>query len=251
MTTISAIIIDDEPLARDLIRQYLTEFPWIELVEECGDGFQGLKAIQEKQPDLVFLDVQMPKITGFELLELLENPPVIIFTTAYNEFAIKAFEMNAVDYLLKPFAKERFRQAIEKAKLSIHSKKEYTNNLIQLQRESMPLGTEKLLRVVVKNGAKIHVMPVSEIIYIAAEDDYVMIHTQSAKYLKQQTMKHFENALDTSLFVRIHRSYMVNIDYISQLEQYEKESYRLILKNKEILPVSKSGHSILKQVLGV
>jgi len=244
------VIIDDEPLARDLIKSFLGELGEMQLVGECSDGFQGLKAIQETKPDLVFLDVQMPKITGFEMLELMDQPPMIVFTTAYNEYAIKAFEMNAVDYLLKPFSKERFKQAVDKAMDGKLRKAQTEKNLQNLQNETVHLK-EFLQRVVVKTGQKIQVLPIADIHYLEAQDDYVMIYTNGAKYLKQQTMKHFEKALDPALFVRIHRSYIVNVNQMAQLEQYEKESYKLLLKDKSVLPVSKSGYADLKLVLGI
>jgi len=249
MNKLKAIIIDDEPLARELIKSYLSDHPNIELLTECSDGFQGLKAIQEHKPDILFLDVQMPKITGFEMLELVEEPPIVIFTTAYNEYAIKAFEMNAVDYLLKPFARERFKLAIEKA-VENHRLKQ-NQPIEKLQTDLQKVSGEKLQRIVVKNGAKIHVLPTNDLIYLEAQDDYVMLYGKEGKYLKEQTMKYFEANLDSSQFIRIHRSYIANVNNIVQLEHYEKESYRLILTNKAILPVSKSGYVLLKKVLDI
>lgn len=249
MNKLKAIIIDDEPLARELIKSYLIDHPAIELIAECGDGFQGLKTIQELKPELIFIDVQMPKITGFEMLELVENPPIVIFTTAYNEFAIKAFEMNAVDYLLKPFARERFKLAIEKAKENHRLKQ--NQPMEKLQTDLQQVSGEKLQRIVVKNGAKIHVLPANELIYLEAQDDYVMLYSNEGKYLKEQTMKYFETNLDANQFIRIHRSYIVNVNNIKQLEHYEKESYRLILSNKAVLPVSKTGYVLLKKLLNI
>jgi two-component system LytT family response regulator len=243
-----AIIIDDEQLARDLIKSFLLDYPSIEIIAECSDGFEGLKAIQELQPDLIFLDIQMPKITGFEMLELIEKPPVVVFTTAYNEFAIKAFEMNASDYLLKPFSKERFGKAIEKAEEKCASKEEGQKKIKELINNNL-FNSEKIEMVVVKTGSKIKVIPVNEILYLEAQDDYVMIYINDGKYLKQQTMKYFEDVLDPSAFVRIHRSYIVNINQIAQIEVYEKESYCAYLKNKMKLPISKSGYGMIKKVL--
>ena len=252
MATLTALIIDDEPLARNLIIQYLLDFPVIQVLGQYADGFQGLKAIQEQRPDVVFLDIQMPKITGFELLELLDNPtPIIIFTTAYSEYAIKAFELHALDYLLKPFPKDRFKQAIDKAIETHQLHKSQLPALHLLQNDPTHVGIEKLQRIVVKNGVKIHVLPISDIVYLEAEDDYVMVHTQDDKYLKQQTMKYFESVLDGQQFVRIHRSFILNVDYIGQIEQYEKETFRAILTTKAQLPISKSGYGILKGVLGI
>jgi two-component system LytT family response regulator len=245
-----ALLIDDETLARELIRSFLKGFPQIEIVGECSDGFQGLKMIQEAQPDLVFLDVQMPKLTGFEMLELMESPPMIVFTTAFNEYAIKAFEMSAVDYLLKPFSRERFKLTMDKIVENSQAKELAVRNLQNLQTETSHLQ-DPLNRIVVKTGTKIQVLPVSEVICVEAQDDYVMLYTENGKYLKEQTMKYFENALDRKLFVRIHRSYIVNVEHMGQIEHYEKESHRLTLKNKMVLPVSRSGYVELKKVLGI
>lgn len=213
---------------------------------ECSDGFQGLKTIQELKPDLVFLDVQMPKLNGFEMLELLENPPVIIFTTAYNEYAIKAFEMNAIDYLLKPFSRERFGKSVEKALRKAGSAEEAGAVKEFINKVSV---TEKTGRIVVKTGTKIQVISVEEIQYLEAQDDYVMLYTADGKFLKQQTMKHYEASLDSNEFVRIHRSYIVNIHEVTKIELYEKDSYQVLLKNGAKLPVSKSGYSLLRKEL--
>jgi two-component system LytT family response regulator len=244
---LKAIIIDDEQLARDLIRSFLLEHPSIQLVGECSDGFEGIKAIQELKPDLIFLDIQMPKISGFEMLELIEDPPVVIFTTAYNEFAIKAFEMNAVDYLLKPFSRDRFSKALDKAAEKCKHKDE-GKRIKDLVNDNF-YQPEKPDRILVKTGSKIKIIPVADLQYLEAQDDYVMLYVKEGKYLKQQTMKFFESLLDPSLFVRIHRSYIVNINEIAQIETYEKESYCAVLKNHTKLPISKSGYSHLKKVL--
>jgi two-component system, LytTR family, response regulator len=245
---LKAIIIDDEQLARDLIRSFLLAHPSIQLIGECSDGFEGMKTIQELKPDLIFLDIQMPKITGFEMLELIEDPPVVIFTTAYNEFAIKAFEMNAVDYLLKPFSRDRFSKALEKAEEKCKHKEEDQKKLKELVNNNI-YPSEKIERILVKTGSKIKIIPVNDLQYLEAQDDYVMLYIKEGKYLKQQTMKFFEAHLDPSLFVRIHRSYIVNINEVVQIEAYEKESYCAVLKNHTKLPISKSGYSQLKKVL--
>ena len=227
---IKSLIIEDEKPARDLIRHYLKQFPEIEVCGEFQDGFSGAKAIQEIGPDLVFLDVQMPKLTGFELLELLENPPLIIFSTAYDEFAIKAFEMSAVDYLLKPYTSERFGQAITKVLQKFEEKKS-SKEPVQTVLSSLEEKPEILQRIAVKNRHKIDVIPVSEILYLEAADDYVMIYTADKNVLKEKTMKYMETHLDPAQFLRIHRSYIVNVNFIARLELYEKESYAVVLKN--------------------
>ncbi|MBN1415431.1 MAG: LytTR family transcriptional regulator DNA-binding domain-containing protein [Bacteroidales bacterium] len=246
MNTIKALIIEDEELARKLILNYLKETDFVEIICECDNGFDGVKAITELKPDLIFLDIQMPRLNGFEMLELVDNPPEIIFITAHNEFAIKAFEMNAVDYLLKPYSKDRLLSALNKAVERIKSrqpKAKTIHNLIQ-----MPI-TEKLERVVVKSGTKIKVIPAEKIIYLEAQDDYVMIYTEEGKHLKQATMKHFEDCLDPSLFIRVHRSYIVRVDQVVQLEPYSKDNYVLKLKNGVSLKVSRNGLKSLKEKL--
>jgi two-component system LytT family response regulator len=246
MEKIKALIIEDEELARELIKNYLKESDIIEIIHECDNGFDGVKAIAELKPDLVFLDIQMPRLNGFEMLELVENPPEIIFITAHNEFAIKAFELNAIDYLLKPYSKDRLFAALNKTIERIKSNpgvEKKLQHLIQL-----PI-TEKLERVVVKSGTKIKVIPVEKIIYLEAQDDYVMIYTGEGKHLKQATMKHFEDCLDLSEFIRVHRSYIVRIDQVVLLEPYSKDNYVLKLKNGTALKVSRGGMKNLKEKL--
>lgn len=239
------IIIEDEQPARDLIRYYLSKHADIELAGEYPDGFTGLKAIHELKPDLVFLDVQMPKLTGFEMLELLEDHPHIVFTTAFDQFAIKAFEMNAVDYLLKPYSQERFDSAIQK----VFDRSGNENNAkVKRLAEHFTETREMLDRIVVKIGSKIKVIPV-ETIFLESQDDYVMIYTPEGKFLKQQTMKYFEIHLNTSTFCRIHRSYLANINNIKQLELYEKNAYLAVLSNGAKLKVSDAGYKALKNVM--
>ncbi|MBK0404131.1 LytTR family transcriptional regulator DNA-binding domain-containing protein [Adhaeribacter sp. BT258] len=242
-----AVLIDDEPLARMLVKEYLQNFPQINVVEECNDGFEGLKAISQHQPDLVFLDVQMPKVTGFEMLELLEEPPAVIFTTAFDEYAIKAFDAHAVDYLLKPFSPERFNQAVEKflQKNATPESKKTTKALL----ETVGKTEEKLDRVVVKTGTKIRIIPESEILFLEAEGDYINIHTPEGRFLKTKTMQYFEDALDPKKFVRIHRSYIIQLAQITKIEPYEKDTHTVVLKNGARLPVSRNGYAKLKQVL--
>lgn len=242
------IIIDDEPLARSIVKEYLQKHSDLELMTECGDGFEGVKAIQQHQPDLIFLDIQMPKINGFEMLELIEQPPNVIFTTAFDEYAIKAFEAHAIDYLLKPFNQERFDKAVAKWK--------------EQQQSNAPAKTEELLdtasqspsqshRVVVKNGSKIKIIPVHDIFYLEAADDYVKIHTQEGYFLKNKTMNHFEQVLDGQQFVRSHRSYIVNVQQITRIDPYEKDNHIAILRSGLKVPVSRGGYGKLKAVLGL
>ncbi|MEO5942106.1 MAG: LytTR family DNA-binding domain-containing protein [Ferruginibacter sp.] len=241
------VIIDDEPLARMLVKEYLQVYPQVEIMEECGDGFDGLKAIQKYQPDLIFLDIQMPKINGFEMLELVENPPAVIFTTAFDEFAIKAFETHAIDYLLKPFSKERFDKAMQKYSLqNATSNKVQTQSLLDTASQS-----HSEHRVVVKDGVKIKIIPLQQIQYLEAADDYVKIHTAEGIFLKKKTMQFFENGLPAQQFVRIHRSYIVAVSLINKIDHNEKDSYLLLLSTGTKLPVSKSGYIKLKEILGL
>ncbi|HBS85131.1 MAG: DNA-binding response regulator [Bacteroidetes bacterium GWF2_38_335] len=248
MKKLKTIIIEDEQPARDLVKFYLKDFPEIELIDECDDGFKGIKSIQEHKPDLIFLDIQMPKLSGFELLELLDEYPQIIFTTAYDQYALKAFELNAVDYLLKPFSKERFRSAVEKAMEKLGQK-----NGTQEQAESLNRITdenpEELTRIVVRSSGKIVVIPVDSVSHFEAEDDYVMIFSAQGKHLKKATMKFFESRLDSKKFIRVHRSCIVNVDFITKIELMEKEMYLLILKDNSKLKVSKSGYKLLRDKL--
>lgn len=242
------IIIDDEPLARAVIKEYLLQHPQLQLADECGNGFEGVKAIQQHNPDLVFLDVQMPKITGFEMLELLDNPPHIIFTTAFDEYAMQAFEANAVDYLLKPFSQERFNKAIGKWKDSKAIKHQPAVEQLIEQVSKHPSHAQ---RVVVKTGSKIKIIPLTEIQYLEASDDYVKIVTAEGSFLKKSTMSYFENVLDAGVFIRTHRSYIINIQQITRIDPYEKENHIAILKSGAKIPVSRSGYPKLKAMLGL
>ena len=245
-----ALIIDDEPLARMVVLEYLQGFPQIEVIQECNDGFEGLKAIQLHQPDLVFLDVQMPKINGFEMLELVEQQPAVIFTTAFDEYAIKAFEAHAVDYLLKPFNKDRFNKAIEKylAQAPTAASPKQTEQVLEAVAANSPAQHE---RIVVKTGTKVKIIPVQDVQYLAADDDYVSVYTAEGSFLKNKTMKFFEQMLDPRYFVRVHRSYIIAINQITRIDPYEKDAHLAILKSGAKIPVSKTGYVKLKQVLGI
>ena len=241
------ITIDDEPLARSIVKEYLQKYPELEVVEECNDGFEGFKAIQQHQPDLIFLDIQMPKINGFEMLELLDQAPAVIFTTAFDEYAIKAFEAHAVDYLLKPFSQERFDKAIQKWKEQKVSSQKNTEELLETASHS-PAQSQ---RIVVKTGSKIKIIPVHDVFYLEAADDYVKVHTQEGSFLKNKTMSHFEKTLDPQQFVRSHRSYIINIQQITRIDPYEKDNHVAILKSGTKVPVSRNGYVKLRTVLGL
>ncbi len=249
MKTYKTLIVEDEKPARDLLKAYLADFEELKIAGEFDNGFSGLKAINEMKPDVVFLDVQMPKLTGFEMLEVLEHHPEIIFTTAYDQYAIRAFEQNAVDYLLKPFSRERFSEAVGKLKSRLENKTEAKEEQTQKLRIHLAEGEDKLHRVVIKKSGKIHVVSTTAIHFLEAQDDYVMIYTDEGKYLKQQTMKYFEQHLDNSQFVRVHRSYIANISSIERIEPYEKTNYILILKDGNKVPVSRNGMQTLKENL--
>src|SRR4030095_3346744 len=241
------IIIDDEPLARSIVIEYIQHFPDLFVSQVCSNGFEALKAIQQYAPDLIFLDIQMPKINGFEMLELIENPPAVIFTTAFDEYAIKAFESNAVDYLLKPFSKDRFDKALQK----YISKKKSDVQKTEAVLESAAQSPVQQNRVVVKDGSKIKIIPITQIQYLEAADDYVKIFTAEGSFLKKKTMSYFEQSLQAFQFARIHRSYIVNTQLITRIDAYEKDSHILLLSTGAKLPVSKAGYSKLKDVLGI
>jgi two-component system, LytTR family, response regulator len=245
---ISAIIIDDETLARELIKRYTGHHPNVEVIFECSNGFEAIKKINENKPDLIFLDIQMPKINGFEMLELLEYPPVIIFTTAYDQYALKAFEVNAVDYLLKPFSQERFDEALNKAISCLENKsleERKLKGLVKLYDQKKDF----LDRIVVKDSQNISIIPLENIKYLEAQDDYVMIHTLTKKYLKQKTMRYFEEHLNPKDFIRIHRSFIVAVKEIKKIELAEKETYQVVLDDKKTLPLSRAGYNKLKDLL--
>ena len=241
-----AIIIDDEPLARSVVKEYLTAHPDIDVVQECGDGFEGVKAIATNSPDLIFLDIQMPKINGFEMLELIDNPPAVIFTTAFDEYAMQAFEANAIDYLLKPFNQERFDKAIQKWKNQNMNAQSLTPILQDVVKQP-----EERNRVVVKVGSAIKILPVQEIYYIEAYDDYVKIHTKDGYHLKKKTMNFFENALNQDQFVRVHRSYIISLSQLTKIEIKEKDTHVAKMKDGTIVPMSKTGYTKLKDILGL
>ena len=243
---IKAILIDDEPLARSILKEYLQAFPDIEVVSECSDGFEGVKAIAQQKPDLVFLDIQMPKINGFEMLELVENPPSVIFTTAFDEYALKAFELHAIDYLLKPFSQDRFEKAIQKWKNQMPGSQKGMATL--LETTSQP---EERQRIVVKKGINIIILPVHTVHYIEAFDDYVKVHTKEGFYLKKKTMGHYEKTLDSKQFVRVHRSYLLNLQELTRIEPLEKDTHIALLKSGAKVPLSQSGYAKLREVLGI
>ncbi len=247
--SIRTIIVDDEHLARALVREYLREEPDIEVIAECGNGFDAVKAVAEYRPDLLFLDVQMPKLDGFEVLELVGSELAVVFTTAHDQYAMKAFDAAAVDYLLKPFDQERFRTALERVRRRIG------------ERRAMPAATDLKTaaqapgqhpqRIVVKDGTRIHIIPLSQLDYAEAQDDYVGLHSAGKVYLKQQTISSLESSLDPARFVRIHRSFVLNIERISKIEPYTKDVRLAILSDGSQLPVSRAGYLRLKELMNI
>jgi two-component system LytT family response regulator len=262
-TPIKAIIIDDEPLARLIVQEYLQSWTQITVMQECGDGFEGIKAIQQHHPDLIFLDIQMPKINGFEMLELVDDPPAVIFTTAYDEYAIRAFETHAVDYLLKPFNKDRFDKALRKwldqhadhqAALAGRLEASAPSRVVDDPESLLDTASQspaQQQRIVVKTAGKIKIIPLEDIHYLEASDDYVKIHTHNGAFLKNRTMSYFERVLDPNRFVRTHRSYIINVQQVTRIDPYEKDSHLCVLSAGAQVPVSKAGYVKLKAVLGL
>lgn len=248
MEKINCLIIDDEKLAREITKRYLAKHENINILGECQNGFEAVKSIAELKPDLIFLDIQMPKINGFELLELIDEPPAIIFSTAFDQYALKAFEVNAIDYLLKPFSQERFDTALEKAISRISYSVNERNDYAALK-ENYDEEIEYLNRIVVKKGNDIVIINVEKILYLEAQDDYVSIVTENGKFLKQKTMKYYEDKLPQDHFIRIHRSNIINLNYMKKIEPMEKENYAAVMSNSEILQISRSGYQKLKSFL--
>jgi len=242
---IRAVIVDDEDLARQVVRELLLEHPEIEVVAECANGFEAVKAVTEFKPDLVFLDIQMPKLDGFEVLELIGTDMAIIFATAYDQHALRAFEVHAVDYLLKPFGAERFEQALARAKQRMSGK---LPPPAELKAANRPAG-EYAERIVVRDGTRVHIIPVSKLDFAEAQDDYVALASEGKKYLKQQTISSVESSLDPERFLRIHRSYLVNLERVNKIEPYGKDTHVAILRDGARLPVSRSGYGRLRAVL--
>jgi len=249
MTTAEAkirtVIVDDEDLARQVVRELLAEHPEIAIVAECANGFEAVKMVTELKPDLVFLDIQMPKLDGFEVLELIGTEMAIIFATAYDQHALRAFEVHAVDYLLKPFGSERFNQALARAKQRLGGKLPSPSEL----KASTRAPGEYAERIVVRDGARVHIIPISKLDYAEAQDDYVALASEGKKHLKQQTISSIESSLDPNRFLRVHRSYVVNLEKVTKIEPYGKDTHVAILSDGARLPVSRAGYSRLRAVL--
>lgn len=244
---IRAIIVDDEALGRESLKSVLRDFPDIEVVGECADGFEAVQAVQQLKPDLLFLDIQMPRLDGFDVVELLgKETPFIIFVTAYDEYALRAFDAQALDYLLKPVKKERLHKSIERLQGQIQARaRESMANLVQKhRRDQAPLG-----RLLIRDNTQVAIIPVGEIVYIEAQDDYVKIFTQQKTHLKSETLGSLEQKLDPTIFCRIHRSYILNTDFLTAIEPYTKDCRIVKLKNGKTLPLSKTGYDRLLELI--
>ncbi len=242
---ICAVIVDDEELARQMLREFLAGHPEIEIAAECANGFEAVKAVTDLKPDLVFLDIQMPKLYGFEVLELIGTDRAVVFVTAYDEYAIRAFDIHAVDYLLKPFSAERFETALQRARGRLGGTLPAP---IELSSSARP-PSQPLERIVVRDGSRVFIIPVAKLDYAEAQDDYVALATEGKKHLKQQTISSLESALDPSRFLRIHRSYIVNLEKVTKVEPYSKDNHVVVLSNGTQLPVSRSGYARLRDFL--
>jgi two-component system LytT family response regulator len=248
---IRAVIVDDEELARHLLREYLNQAGGVEVIAECANGFEAVKTIAERKPDLVFLDVQMPKLDGFEVLELIDPSVAVVYVTAYDQYAMRAFDAHAVDYLLKPFSTDRLKKALERARQRLGEPTPAKPRISATELSAAARAPEqKLERIVVKDGAKVHIIPLEKLDYVEAQDDYVALRSEKKNYLKQQTISSVEAQLDPKKFVRIHRSYIVNLERIARIEPYTKDSRVAVLNDGTQLPVSRSGHARLKELLG-
>jgi two-component system LytT family response regulator len=242
---LKVIIVDDEPLARQIVREFLSHHVEIETVAECANGFEAVQAVTEQKPDILFLDIQMPKLNGFEVLELIERDLAVVFTTAYDEFAVKAFEVHAADYLLKPFSQERLDEALEQAKRRLPPTTTQLDALVKASHSPH----QPLERILIRDGSKVHIIPSEKIDYIKAQDDYVSIKADGRSFLKQARLSALEEQLDPQKFIRIHRSFILNIDRLSKIEPYAKDSRVAILTDGTRLQVSRAGYAKLKEQL--
>jgi two-component system LytT family response regulator len=237
--------VDDEALARAVVREYLAAMPGVEIVAECANGFEAVRAVTQHDPDVLFLDIQMPKLDGFEVLELIAGDVTVIFVTAYDQYAIRAFEVHAVDYLLKPFSPERLAEALDRARLRVAAKEKVPDGLVAAGRARQT----PLERILIRDRADVHVIPVEKIDYLESQDDYVSVKAAAKSYLKEQTLAELETLLDKDVFVRIHRRYILNIARLAKIELAVKDNRIAILADGSKLPISRSGYARLKELL--
>lgn len=241
-------IVDDEEPARLVLREYLEGEPDVEVVAECANGFEAVKAVTEHKPDLVITDIQMPKLDGFEVLDLVGRDTNVIFATAYDEYALKAFEVHAIDYLLKPFSRDRMREALARARQRIAAGKPSKPDAAAVAGAARPAGSW-ITRIVIRDGSEVHVVPLDRVDYVEAQDDYIAVHAGERTLLKDQTLTSLESQLDPRRFVRIHRSYLLNLDRLARLETATKDTKMAVLRDGRRLPVSRSGYDRLQQLL--
>ena len=243
-----AVIADDEELARRVLREYIEREPGIEIVAECANGFEAVKAVAEHNPDVIFLDVQMPKLDGFEVLELIDREVAVVFVTAFDQYAMRAFDAAAVDYLLKPFGEDRFRAALRKIEQRTGEARS-ASLPAELKNAVRPAG-EYLERIVVKDGARVHVIPAGKLDYAEAQDDYVALRSEGKTWLKQQTIASLEASLHPRRFVRVHRGYLVNIERIARIEPNTKDTWIAVLTDGTRIPVSRGGYARFNHLVG-
>ena len=246
---IRAVLVDDEQLARQVLREFVSAHADLEIVAECSNGFEAVKAVTEQKPDLLFLDVQMPKLDGFEVLELIGNETAVVFVTAYDNYAIKAFEVHAVDYLLKPFNSDRFDAALTRAKQRLAGAAPQKSPVAADLAASARPPAQFLDRIAVRDGSQVFIIPVAKLDYAEAQDDYVALVTAGKKHLKQQTISNLEASLDPAHFLRIHRSYIVNLERVAKVEPYGKDTHVAVLSTGAQIPVSRAGYARLKAFL--
>ncbi len=241
---IQTLIVDDEMLARGLIREYLQTHADVHIMGECDNGFDAVKAITDKRPDLVFLDIQMPRLSGLEVLELTQRDHGVIFTTAYDQYALKAFDLRAVDYLLKPFSQTRFDEALERARRLLGQASPALQALVHAP------PTARLDRILVRDRNQVHVVALEAVVCVEAQDDYIQIHTTERRFLKTQGLSELESRLDPALFVRVHRSWLINLAHLKNIERLAKDSFVAVLHNGLQVPISRAGHERIKALIG-
>lgn len=241
----TAIIADDEELARRLMREYLEGESDVEILGECANGFEAVKAVAEQKPDVLFLDVQMPRLDGFEVLELIGAEVAVVFVTAFDQYAMRAFDAAAVDYLLKPFSAARLHEAIGRVRRRLGEVRPAPAEL----RNAARAPGEYQTRLVVKDGAKVHVIPAGRLDYAEAQDDYVALRSEGKLWLKQQTITSLEAALDPARFLRVHRSYLVNIEKIARVEPNTKDTWIAVLHDGAQIPVSRAGYAAFRKLI--
>jgi two-component system, LytTR family, response regulator len=239
-------IVDDEPLARAVLREYLAAMADVEVIAECTNGFEAVKVVAELHPDLLLLDVQMPKLDGFEVLDLVGRDVAVVFVTAYDQYALRAFDVHAVDYLLKPFSSDRLAEALARARERLGLGERWP--LAELAAAARPAQSHAS-RILVRDGPRVHILPIAKVAYVQAQDDYACFFCDGKEYLKEQTLTQVEATVDPAKFARIHRSYLLNLDFLARVELDERESRVAVLIDGRKLPVSRAGYARLGELL--